>query len=71
MSSNKTSASGLAQAVKNLSLNWQQTKTSWRDGRSDEFERKYIDVLPGMVAQASAVIDDLNVMLQRIRRDCE
>jgi len=67
----KGSASGLAQAVKDLSLNWQQTKTSWHDVKSDEFEKKYIEVLPALVAQATSVIDEIDLLLRKIRRDCE
>jgi hypothetical protein len=63
--------SNLAQAVKGLTIVWENTKSTWHDAKSDEFERKYIDVLPGQVAQALAVMEELDVLLNKIRSDCE
>jgi len=65
------SGSNLAQAVKSLTIAWENTKSSWNDAKSDEFERKYIEVLPGQVAQAMAVLEELDVLLNKIRSDCE
>jgi hypothetical protein len=65
------SGSNLAQAVKGLTIAWENTKSSWNDAKSDEFERKYIEVLPGQVAQAMAVLEELDVLLNKIRSDCE
>jgi len=65
------SGSNLAQAVKSLTIAWENTKSSWNDAKSDEFERKYIEVLPGLVAQAMAVLEELDVLLNKIRSDCE
>jgi predicted RNA-binding protein with PUA domain len=67
----KGSGSNLAQAVKDLSNTWQQTKSFWHDSKSQEFERNYIDILPGHVTQAMAVIEELDALLNKIRSDCE
>jgi hypothetical protein len=69
--STKGSGANLAQAVKDLNNAWQQTKSSWNDVKSQEFERKYIEVLPGHVTQALAVMEELDLLLKKIRRDCE
>ena len=69
--STKGSASLLTQAVKDLSINWQQTKSSWQDVKSIEFEEKYIEVLPGYAAQATSVMDEIDILLRKIRSDCE
>ena len=67
----KGSGSTLAQAVRDVSNAWQQTKSSWHDSKSQEFERKYIEILPAHVTQAMAVIEELDVLLTKIRSDCE
>ena len=69
--STKGSGSNLAQAVKNLTNSWQQTQSSWRDAKSQEFERKYIEPLPAYVTQAMAAIEELDALLNKIRSDCE
>jgi len=69
--STKGSGSNLAQAVKDLSNAWQQTKSHWHDVKSQEFERNYIEVLPGYVTQAMTVIEELDLLLNKIRSDCE
>ncbi len=67
----KGSGSNLAQAVKDLNNAWEQTKSYWNDAKSREFERKYIEVLPGHVTQAMTVIEELDLLLAKIRSDCE
>jgi hypothetical protein len=69
--STKVSAALLAQAAKDLSHNWEQTKSSWQDVKSAEFEVKYIDVLPAQINQAMAMMAELDVLLKKIRSDCE
>jgi len=69
--STKGSGSNLAQAIKDLSNAWQQTKSYWHDAKSQEFERKYIEILPGHVTQAMAVIEELDLLLNKVRSDCE
>jgi hypothetical protein len=69
--STKGSGANLAQAVKDLSNAWQQTKSHWHDAKSQEFERHYIEILPGHVTQAMAVIEELDLLLRKIRSDCE
>ena len=60
------SAASLGEAVKELSIKWQQTQTYWRDVKSQEFEKNYLDALPSYVARAlmrtlgGPTIDDLH-----------
>ena len=65
------SAANLAQAAKDLSLDWQQTKAHWRDVKSMEFESKYLELLPTHIARAVAVIEEIDVLLRKVRHDCE
>jgi hypothetical protein len=67
----RTSAANLAQAMKNLSLEWQQTRAEWRDAKAIEFDDTYLEVLPQQVARATAAIEELEILLKKVRRDCE
>ncbi len=61
----------LAAITRELSNNWQNTKQSWQDAKSSEFERQYIELLLSNVEKAVTVMDDLEKVLAKIRSDCE
>jgi hypothetical protein len=65
------SKSRLVGATKELSLHWNQTKNQWRDAKSREFERRYIQELQVNVDKAVAVIEMLDEVLNKVRKDCE
>jgi hypothetical protein len=64
-------AANLNQSVKNLNLKWQQTRESWSDLKSQEFERHYLEPMPGHLATAITVIEEIDKLLKKIRSDCE
>ncbi len=61
----------LAAITRELSNQWQNTKNSWQDAKSQEFERAYIELLTTNVEKAVTVMDDLEKLLTKIRNDCE
>lgn len=61
----------LAGATRELWLQWQQTKNSWRDAKSQEFEARYLSELVATVDKSVAVIEQLDKLLSKIRKDCE
>jgi len=63
--------SKLIALTKVLSSQWQQTRESWKDSRSREFDRLYMDELLNAVDQAVPVIDQLEKLVRKIRSDCE
>ena len=65
------SAGNLGGALKELSLRWQETRTHWRDVKSVEFERNYLEKLPNDVGRAAGVIEEIGKLLQKVRHDCE
>lgn len=67
----RASAANLAQAVKDLSIEWDQIKASWRDVKSREFEEKYLEPIPGQVARATSVIEEIDAILRKVKADCE
>jgi hypothetical protein len=67
----RVSASNLVQAMKDLSAEWQQAKESWRDAKAREFEERYLDPLPGYIARATAVMEEVETLMRKVRKDCE
>lgn len=67
----RVSASNLIQAAKELSAEWHRTKESWRDVKAREFEDKFLDPLPGYIARASRVMEEVDALLRKVRKDCE
>jgi hypothetical protein len=64
-------ASRLEGVTKELRIQWLQTREQWRDDRAREFEKKYLDDLFAAVDKSVAVIDQLDKLLGKIRKDCE
>ena len=54
-----------------LSSQWEQTKTYWRDAKCDEFEREYLQELVASVDRAVSVIEQLDKLVKKVRSDCE
>ncbi|HEY2344238.1 MAG TPA: hypothetical protein VGH90_14435 [Chthoniobacteraceae bacterium] len=67
----RASGSNLAQALKNLMIEWGDTKMYWRDVKSMEFEKSYLEDLPQYVGRTAAVIEELDNVLRKVRSDCE
>ncbi len=65
------SSSGLAQAARTLTIEWENTKVHWRDAKSLEFEQKYLKDLPGQVTAAINAMEELELLLKKVRNDCE
>ncbi len=61
----------LAALTKELVLHWENTKNSWRDSRSEEFERQYLQELFANVDRTIMVIERLDLLLNKVRKDCE
>ena len=57
--------------TRQLSVQWQQTKESWQDSKTREFERKYMDELFAGVDKAVTVMDQVDKLVTKIRNDCE
>ncbi len=65
---NKAQLSG---ATKELLLRWSETKNYWHDGKSREFEERYLLELMARVNQATTLIDKLEEVLQKVHKDCD
>ena len=67
----KSTRGTINKAVRDLNVNWQQCKNHWNDVKSKEFEEKYIAPLPDAVTATSSIIDEIDKVLNKIKRDCE
>jgi hypothetical protein len=67
----KASGNKLTAITRELWAQWQQTKGSWKDTRSQEFERKYLEELLTSVSRTVTVIEQLDKLVTKVRKDCE
>ena len=65
------SRSRLAALSKELHLRWVETKHYWRDGKSQEFENRFMDDLLARVDKTVTVVEKLDQLLSKVRKDCE
>ncbi len=68
LSGNKGRLTGL---TRELMFSWDDTKTYWRDAKSDEFERQYVQELSAHINRATLVLEQLEELLKKLRSDCE
>jgi hypothetical protein len=65
------SGSRLEALTKELRAQWMNTKVNWADAKSQEFEHKYLDELFASVDRSVMVIDQLDKLIFKIKKDCE
>jgi hypothetical protein len=65
------SKSRLSGTTRELSLQWEQAKNYWRDQKSAEFEKKYLDELFAHADKTVLIIEKLDEVLKKVRSDCE
>lgn len=64
-------SSNLVQAARTLAIEWENTKAHWRDVKSQEFEQKYLAGLPAEIAAATNAMEEIELLLKKVRSDCE
>jgi hypothetical protein len=63
--------SRLTALTKNISLRWVETRSHWRDVKSDEFNQRFMLELLPRVNKAVNAIEKLEELLKKVRKDCE
>lgn len=66
-----TNGKTLAALTKELSLRWEDTKSFWKDAKSEEFERKWLAELMAGVEKSTEVFEQLDKIVAKVRNDCE
>jgi uncharacterized protein YeaO (DUF488 family) len=67
----KASGNRLSGITKELRAQWQDTKNYWKDAKCQEFERRYMEELLASVDRTVTVIEQLDKLITKIRKDCE
>jgi hypothetical protein len=67
----RASAAQLVQAMKELSIEWEQTKSCWHDEKSRAFEEKYLAELPLHIDRTVEAMEEIETILRKVRTDCE
>ena len=65
------SAAQLEAAWRDLAAAWQHTREDWRDVKAQEFETRFLEKLPGLLGGAKQAIEEIDVLLRKMRHDCE
>jgi hypothetical protein len=60
----------LTEAAKKLMERWVEARGEWDDVRAHEFEARVIIPLQVDVKAAVSAMDNLNVLLNQVRREC-
>ncbi len=61
----------LEMLTRELMRNWEETRSSWRDVKAQEFEQRYLRELCAQVDKAAVAIEKLDDLLNRVKDDCE
>lgn len=61
----------LAKAIKTLEARWQETEVEWNDAQSRDFEKRFIAPINVDLQSAVAAMDQVAVLLSRIRQECQ
>ncbi|MFT4690881.1 MAG: hypothetical protein ACKVHO_15725 [Verrucomicrobiia bacterium] len=61
----------LVAITKDLHNNWEQTRALWRDQKAADFERLYMRDVESAVSSAVNVMQELDELIQQVKRDCE
>jgi hypothetical protein len=63
--------SRLASLTKGLATRWNETGNYWKDAKSLEFEQRYMTELFTSVDKTVTVLEKLDEILAKVRKDCE
>ena len=61
----------LTSLTKGLATRWDETKNYWKDAKSQEFEQRYMTELFANVDKTVTVLEKLDELLAKVRKDCE
>lgn len=65
------SGSRLSGLTRDLLQKWYETRSTWRDAKSLEFEKTYLTDLVGTVERTVGAIEEVDKLLNKIKKDCE
>lgn len=57
--------------TKQLAMDWQQAREYWTDAKALEFDAKYMQELFSSIDRTLTVIEQLDKLIGKIKKDCE
>lgn len=60
----------LAKALNDLLKHWEQTASAWKDRAREDFDKDFIRELAPAVRAASGAIQDIEQLLQTVKKEC-
>jgi len=61
----------ISKAMRDLESRWGHVRESWDDAQADAFEQQYMLEFQVLVRKTVAAMDHMNVVLNKIVKDCE
>ena len=61
----------LAKSFKELTNRWRNTRAQWDDAQAEHFEQTYLLNLESDLKVAASAMDQMSILLNQVRRDCE
>lgn len=61
----------LATLTKMLSNDWNSTKEQWQDKQSVHFQKKYMEPLIQNATSTIEIIEKLDKLITKVKKDCE
>jgi hypothetical protein len=57
--------------TKELMLKWEHTRNYWKDSKSLEFEKRYLEPLLLQMDKTGGVSEKLDAIISKARKECE
>jgi hypothetical protein len=57
--------------TRELGHHWEHARDYWKDAKAEEFDQKYMKELFNSVQNAVEVIEELDKLVSKVRKDCE
>jgi hypothetical protein len=57
--------------TREITVQWDEVRNYWRDAKSEEFDKRFMNELNYQVSRAITVVEQLDELLKKVRSDCE
>lgn len=58
-------------ATREILVAWDRSADQWRDSQSQYFQKTWIEPVPEVAVQAREAMTQLEILLRKIKNDCE
>lgn len=61
----------ITKGFRELTTRWEHVKSSWNDAQAANFQKMYIMEFENLIRKAAGTMDHMNIVLQKVTKDCE